>query len=265
MDRTLRLGFSLEFYSVPSPFRDRFPHCGDLGPTAETGCVRPPAAQQGKGVLLRLLPGSKEDRGVKTQFGSVSFKQVHCLQNVSHANHQAVAGTALAGRLTTIDLNDTYFHVEVAPKLRKFLHFAFRWVAYEYNRLQFGYSLAPRTLSKCVDVALQPLHDQGMRVVFYLDNHIVMTEEKGCAVFHTLAGICNQLADAQPLIPPTGGAFGVVCRTCNLVHHGLHGCVPARVGRNLLGEGGSRFVATLGVAVHPGSGEQASQPHVHVF
>lgn len=107
MDRTLRLGFSLEFYSVPSLFRDRFPHCGDLGPTAETGCVRPPAAQQGKGVLLRLLPGSKEDRGVKTQFGSVSLKQVHCLQNVSHANHQAVAGTGLAGRLTTINLNDT--------------------------------------------------------------------------------------------------------------------------------------------------------------
>lgn len=146
MDRTLRLGFSLEFYSVPSPFRNRFPHCRDLGPTAQT------TAQQGKGVLLRLLAGSQEDRGVKTQFGSVPLKQVHCLQHVSHANHQAVAGTGLAGRLTTIDLNDTYFHVEVAPKLRKFLHFAFRWVAYEYNRLPFGYSLALRTLSKCVDM-----------------------------------------------------------------------------------------------------------------
>lgn len=85
-------------------------------------------------------------------------------------------------------------------------------------------------------------------------------------MFHTLPGICNQLADAQPLVPPTGGAFGVVwgCRTCNLVHHGLHGCIPARVGRNLLGEGDSRFVATLGVAVHPWSGEQVSQPHVLV-
>lgn len=69
---------------------------------------------------------------------------------------QAVAGTGLAGRFTTIDLNDTYFNVEVAPKLRKFLHFAFRWVAYEYNRLPFGYSLVPRTLSKRVDMALQP-------------------------------------------------------------------------------------------------------------
>lgn len=53
---------------------------------------------------------------------------------------------------TTIHLRDAYFHVEVLPKHRKFLHFAFQRVAYEYNRLlQFqqmsGHSAA---------VAMQP-------------------------------------------------------------------------------------------------------------
>lgn len=35
--------------------------------------------------------------------------------------------------------------MEVARKHRKFLHFAFHGVVYEYNRLPFGYSVAPCT------------------------------------------------------------------------------------------------------------------------
>ncbi|KAK5905094.1 hypothetical protein CesoFtcFv8_006594 [Champsocephalus esox] len=41
---------------------------------------------------------------------------------------------------TTIDLKNAYFHGEMAPK-HKYLRFAFQGVAYEYNRLTFGYSL----------------------------------------------------------------------------------------------------------------------------
>ncbi|XP_034079168.1 uncharacterized protein LOC117550754 [Gymnodraco acuticeps] len=51
---------------------------------------------------------------------------------------------------TTIDLKDACFHVEIAPKHRKYLRFSFMGVAFEYNRLPFGYSLSPRTFSKCV-------------------------------------------------------------------------------------------------------------------
>ncbi|XP_045919663.1 uncharacterized protein LOC123979658 [Micropterus dolomieu] len=87
--------------------------------------------------------------------------------------------------LTTIDLKDAYFHVEVARKHRKFLCFAFQGVAYEYTRLPFGYSLAPRTFSKCVDAALLTLRNQGMRVFFYFDDLIVMARSKQWAVFHT--------------------------------------------------------------------------------
>lgn len=41
-----------------------------------------------------------------------------------------------------IDLKDAYFHAEVALKHRRFLNSVFHKVAYEYNRLLFGYSLA---------------------------------------------------------------------------------------------------------------------------
>jgi len=81
---------------------------------------------------------------------------------------------------TTIDLKDAYFHVEIArkPKHRKYLRFAFMGIAYEYNRLSFDYSLSPRTFSKCVATALQPLRDHGMRVLYYLNDLIVMARSR---------------------------------------------------------------------------------------
>ena len=51
-------------------------------------------------------------------------------------------------------------------------------MAYKYNRLLFGYSLAIHMFNKCVDMVLQPLHDRGMRVFFYLDNLIVMARSR---------------------------------------------------------------------------------------
>ena len=57
----------------------------------------------------------------------------------------------------SIDLKDEYFHMLVHPRHRKFLHFAFQGVAYEYARMPFGYALEPHTFSKCVEAALVPL------------------------------------------------------------------------------------------------------------
>ena len=86
---------------------------------------------------------------------------------------------------TTIDPKDAYFHVEIAPKHRKYLCFAFQEIAYEYNRIPFGYSLFPCTFSKCVATGLQPLRDHGMRVFFDLDDLIVMARSREWALFHT--------------------------------------------------------------------------------
>ena len=79
---------------------------------------------------------------------------------------------------TSIDLKDAYFHVTVTPKHRKFLHFSFQGSHYQYNRLPLGYSLAPRTFSKCVETALRPMHVTGIRVLFYLGDLLLMARSK---------------------------------------------------------------------------------------
>jgi len=60
---------------------------------------------------------------------------------------------------------------------RKYLRFAFQGIAYKYNR-PFGYSLSPRTFSKCVTKALQPLHGYGMRVLIHLNDLVVMARSR---------------------------------------------------------------------------------------
>lgn len=74
---------------------------------------------------------------------------------------------------TTVDLMDAYFHIGVLPAHRKYLRFAFQGIAYEYTRIPFGYALAPRLFTKCVEAALAPLRHTGVRLSAFLDDYLI--------------------------------------------------------------------------------------------
>ncbi len=84
----------------------------------------------------------------------------------------------------TIDLKDAYFHVSILPSHRKFLRFAFRGKAYQYRVLPFGLALSPRTFTKCVDAALAPLRLQGIRILNYIDDWLILAHSEQLAVRH---------------------------------------------------------------------------------
>ncbi|KAL0190873.1 hypothetical protein M9458_013571, partial [Cirrhinus mrigala] len=84
----------------------------------------------------------------------------------------------------TIDLKDAYFHVSILPHHRKFLRFAFRGEAYQYRVLPFGLALSPRTFTKCVDAALAPLRLQGIRILNYIDDWLILAQSEQVAVRH---------------------------------------------------------------------------------
>lgn len=46
-------------------------------------------------------------------------------------------------------------------------------MAYEYVKIPLGLSLAPRVFNKCVEGALSPLRNAGIRVLSYLDDLLV--------------------------------------------------------------------------------------------
>ncbi|KAI2656961.1 Transposon Ty3-G Gag-Pol polyprotein [Labeo rohita] len=78
----------------------------------------------------------------------------------------------------SLDLKDAYFHIQIAPHHRRFLRFAFEGVAYQYTVLPFGLSLAPRTFTKCMDAALAPLRQRGIRILNYLEDWLVLAQSE---------------------------------------------------------------------------------------
>ncbi len=51
-------------------------------------------------------------------------------------------------------------------------------MAYQYTVLPFGLSLAPRTFTKCMDAALSPLRQMGIRILNYLDDWLILAQSE---------------------------------------------------------------------------------------
>src|SRR4029434_8939827 len=81
-----------------------------------------------------------------------------------------------------IDLKDAYFHIPIHHRHRRYLRFAFGGIAYQFNALPFGLSLAPRVFTKCVKAAIAPLRLRGLRVYNYLDDWLIAAHSKAAAV-----------------------------------------------------------------------------------
>ncbi|MGL5567214.1 MAG: reverse transcriptase domain-containing protein, partial [Plesiomonas sp.] len=73
----------------------------------------------------------------------------------------------------------------ILPQHRKYLRFAFGGEALQYRVLPFGLGLSPRTFTfKCVDAALAPLRMQGIRVLNYIDNWLILAQSARQAAQH---------------------------------------------------------------------------------
>ncbi len=99
-----------------------------------------------------------------------SFKMITLRQILSHIRPR--------DWFISVDLNDAYFHIQVAPHHRSFLRFAFKGIAYQFSVLPFGLCLAPRTFTKCMEAALSPLKQSGMHILNYLDDWLVLAQSE---------------------------------------------------------------------------------------
>ncbi len=71
-----------------------------------------------------------------------------------------------------------------SPHHRRFLRFAFEGVEYQYKVLPFGLSLAPCTFMQCMDTALSPLRQMGIRILNYLDDWLILAQSESGSTSH---------------------------------------------------------------------------------
>ncbi len=94
-----------------------------------------------------------------------------------------------------IDLIDAYFHVSILLRHRPFLWFAFEGRAY----------LSPSVFTKVAEAALVPLREQGVHILNYLNNWLILAQSQ------------DQLCEHRDLVLCTLGswAFGLTGKRTN--------------------------------------------------
>ena len=80
--------------------------------------------------------------------------------------------------LTRLDLKDAYFAIPVSRTHKKYLRFRWRKRAYQFRCLPFGLCAAPRTFTKVLRPVVGLLREMGIRCVVYLDDFLIMCQDK---------------------------------------------------------------------------------------
>ena len=80
--------------------------------------------------------------------------------------------------MASIDLKDAYLSVAIWEEHRKYLRFVWNSQLYEFQCLPFGLCSAPRVFTKLLKPVLARLRHQGIRLIMYLDDMLVMAQSR---------------------------------------------------------------------------------------
>ena len=102
--------------------------------------------------------------------------------------------------MASIDLKDAYLSVAVTAEHKKYLRFVWAEQMYEFQCLPFGLSSAPRVFTKLLKPIVGLLRRQGIRLVIFLDDMLVLAQSKEDLVIQmdqiarmfSLLGVFNQ-------------------------------------------------------------------------
>ncbi|MEL6899303.1 MAG: reverse transcriptase domain-containing protein, partial [Planctomycetota bacterium] len=84
----------------------------------------------------------------------------------------------------SLDLQDGYWHVPIAPAKRPFLGFRYQGTDYWFRALPFGLNIAPRIFTKLITAAVRVISARGIFVLAYLDDILVAAPSASLCADH---------------------------------------------------------------------------------
>ncbi|XP_048037449.1 uncharacterized protein LOC125262674 [Megalobrama amblycephala] len=260
---TIKEGYKIQFGSRPPRFNGVLPTVvtpeqslvmeQEVATLLRKGAIErvPPPSNQ-SGFYSRYFIVPKKDGGLRPIIDlRVLNRSIQKLKFKMLTLKQIIPQIRSEDWFVAIDLKDAYFHVSIHPSHRKFLRFAFGGEAYQYRVLPFGLSLSPRTFTKCVDAALAPLRIQGIRILNYIDDWLILARSEQLAVQHRDAVLSHMKrlglrlnAKKSVLVPAQSTNYlGVVWDSTTMRAH----LSPARVSAILMAMKGVKLGQSLTV------------------
>ncbi len=188
--RTIRLGYAIQFARRPPKFRGiRFTSVkaadapvlrAEIAVLLAKDAIEPvPPADMGSGLFSPYFIVPKKGGGLRPILDlRVLNRALHKLPFKMLTQKRIFGCVRPLDWFAAIDLKDAYFHVSILPRHRPFLRFAFDSRAYQYKVLPFGLSLSPCVFTKVVEAALIPLREQGVRILNYLDDWLILAQSR---------------------------------------------------------------------------------------
>ncbi len=179
--RTIRLGYAIQFAQRPPKLRGiRFTSVkpadapvlrAEIAVLLAKDAIEPvPPADMSSGLFSPYFIVPKKGGGLRPILDlRVLNRALHKPQFKMLTQKRIFACVRPLDWFAAIDLKDAYFHVSILPRHRPFLRFAF---------LPFGLSLSPRVFTKVVEAALVPLREQGVRIINYLDDWLILAQSR---------------------------------------------------------------------------------------
>ena len=85
-----------------------------------------------------------------------------------------------------IDLKDAYFHLAIHKEHRNKLRFQWKGKQFQYRCAPFGVTSLPRIFTKLMKNIIKVVRGWGIRIVFYLDDLLIMANSKSLVVQQTI-------------------------------------------------------------------------------
>nr|ACB38666.1 reverse transcriptase [Daphnia pulex] len=80
--------------------------------------------------------------------------------------------------MVKLDLKDAYLTIPVHPSHQKFLRFKWKGRIFQFKCLAFGLAPAPRIFTKILKAVMGFLRKQGMRLIIYLDDILILNRSR---------------------------------------------------------------------------------------